>query len=398
MRFIVVGANHRDWPTGRVERFGERFEAAFMALVSAVRRRRERTRGPAEAVLLSTCHRFEIALYGDERLQAALRGALRAAGVPAKRILAREGREAALHVLRVAAGLDSVFPGEVMVMSQVKAAYARALAAGVTGPVTNRLFQRCLRACRSAREEIDGGADPRRLADAALRKVEALFPLEGVPAALIGSGPALAAIGKRLEAAGAARPLRVVRDHRGGEPGVHNLTTGRPHLPGCRLFVLDAGTLRHDLRLEELSAARDRFGEIAVLDFSLARGVDPACREMEGVYHFTRDELEPDDRLARERGDAERRAEAAVAAAGDDFLAWLADRDRDRLLAWFMEGVPAHAERAFEAAADPAEAARDLARRLSADLRRKTRRLADAAGLDLAALLSALDARHEGTV
>lgn len=383
MELTVFGVNHRDWPAGRVERFGERFEAAFLALVDAVRRHRARGTGhAAEAVLLSTCNRFETVCYGDARFCASLRSVLREAGVPGRRIATRSGREAVAHVLRVAAGMESVFPGEVMVMSQVKGAYARALAAGTSGPVTNRLFQRSLRACRAARERIDGTGDPRLLAGHALRRVAALFPLESCPCALIGAGPALASFQKALEAAGAGPVARVVRDHRGEDPQVCNLTRGRALFPRTRLFVLDATTLRHDLRLRELTAARDRFGEVAVLDYSLARGVDPACRDLEGVYHFSRDELDPLDRAAGPREDANARAEETCGLATDEFMAWLSARERERALERLLEGAAAHAEAAFAGTGVPEEAVRDFVRRVGGDLRRRLRRMLDPAPRD----------------
>lgn len=394
MHLRVTGVNHRTCPPASVERHTAKFEKVFLEVVRAVRDHRERTRGPAEAVLLSTCNRFEIVSVGDERLHARLRAILRANGVPARHLAVRDGIEAALHVLRIAAGLESIFPGETLVMSQIRAVYGRALAAGATGPITNRLFQRSLAACRSARTHIDGPADARSLAEAGLRRAATVFPLEGVPYALIGDGPAVRTFAKLLPPTGAGPGLRVIRDHHGDAPGILNLTLGRPKFAACRLFVVESPTLRYDLGLDEIRAARERFGEIAILDYSLSRGVDPACRDLEGVFHFNRDELEPTDRARGQRAAAEARATEAIEAAAGQFQAWYDQHGRDRVLAYLMEGVAERLDAALDAPRGPEAAADRFIAGLSADLRRKLKLILDAGPVDLPRLLERID--HAG--
>jgi glutamyl-tRNA reductase len=117
----------------------------------------------AETVIVSTCHRSEI--YGlserdhsDEevrRFLAEWRG-LAPADMAQSGFL-REGPEAARHLFRVAAGLDSMALGESEVLGQVRHALHVARESGSTRTVLHRLFESAVAAGKRVRSETQIG-------------------------------------------------------------------------------------------------------------------------------------------------------------------------------------------------------------------------------------------------
>lgn len=113
----------------------------------------------------------------------------------------RFGRDAALHLFRVAAGLESPLPGEEAVLGQVREAHRLAAEAGSLGPVLSTVLQRSIHAGRRVRNETALGAgvasyaelgvDAARLAERGGRGVEVV---------LLGTGRLAAAVGGELAA------------------------------------------------------------------------------------------------------------------------------------------------------------------------------------------------------
>src|SRR5205809_1181868 len=107
-----------------------------------------------EVVLLSTCNRVEI--YGTTRQATAhIKSLLQLLCAEPRdldpHIYLYEGASAVRHLLRVAAGLDSMVLGETEITGQIKNAYEIACTAGLTGRVLNRLFQRAFQATKEIR-------------------------------------------------------------------------------------------------------------------------------------------------------------------------------------------------------------------------------------------------------
>src|SRR5262249_8099453 len=136
MKLSLIGISHRHAPVEVRERVALDPKAAA-ALAGRL------ADGNGECICLSTCNRTELYTAGDGVDERALE-AIRAVG--GDEVVALSYRladhAAALHLFRVAAGLDSLVPGEGEILGQVRAAYE----AGAPGPLLNRLFRDALHA------------------------------------------------------------------------------------------------------------------------------------------------------------------------------------------------------------------------------------------------------------
>ena len=112
---------------------------------------------------------------------------------------------AALHLFRVAAGLDSLVPGEGEILGQVRDAFE----AGAHGPVLDRLFRQALHVGKKVRTETAIDESPASVSSAAAALAQQVFgELDGLPGA--------ARRGRRGERARRPGARRARRDDRGG--------------------------------------------------------------------------------------------------------------------------------------------------------------------------------------
>ena len=153
MNIVLVGISHHQAPI-------ELRERAALDSQSAAELARQLAGENGEAVCLSTCNRTELYLAAPDPVGAealALGVLAREAGTPPTELVGHlyslRGANAALHLFRVTAGLDSMIVGEAEVQGKVKRAYELALVEGATGPILNRLFRGALAAGKRARSQ-----------------------------------------------------------------------------------------------------------------------------------------------------------------------------------------------------------------------------------------------------
>jgi glutamyl-tRNA reductase len=354
MSIVLVGISHHQAPVELRERAAlDPKRAAELARTLAGER--------SEAVCLSTCNRTELYLADEspegaaEKAEAALL-ALEAELGPALYRLRDE--DAALHLFRVAAGLDSLVPGEGEILGQVRAAHA----AGATGAILDRLFRQALHAGKKARTETAIGESPASVSSAAAALAEQVFgELRGREVVLIGAGKvgelairslvsrgaSIAFVANRT--AGRAQELAV---RFGGTP----LSLDRVGDALARADVVISSTsapgwtLTRELVERSLPLRKGR--PLFLIDLAVPRDLEPSIHELDGCYLYDIDDLEAvvAETLA-DRGREAERAEKIVTEEAARFRAWQASLDVVPAIA----SLRAHAEEIRAAELDKAK-------------------------------------------
>lgn len=318
-RPYIVGANHRT-ADGRLREalFVEeaRLDEAYAAIGAA---------GLVPAALLSTCDRVELhGMAADPEAAAARAEAFLAdrAGVPPHRLDGAVYRlhdaDAVGHLYRVASALDSHMVGEAQILGQLKAAAARANAAGTMSAELDRLYQSAFQLAKRVRSQTRIGEGAVSVAAAAVRVAGDLHgDLANRRGLLIGLGDVADVMLEQFERAGLTR-----FDMTGPSRRTERVAgrAGRNFVPFDRLaealgesdVVVTAGGLgRYLVTPEVLEAALDRRRRrpVLLLDCGVPRDVEPACDRIEEAFLYSLADIE---RLA-ERGQLDRRAEAEEA-------------------------------------------------------------------------------------
>ena len=330
MSVILVGISHHRAPV-------ELRERAALDPERAAELARRLAGENGEAVCLSTCNRTELYLADDsadeaERKAEAALLALESELGPALYRLRDEA--AALHLFRVAAGLDSMVPGEGEILGQVRGAHDH----GATGAILDRLFRQALHAGKKARTETAIGESPASVSSAAAALAEQVFgDLRGRSILVVGAGKVGELAVRNLVTRGATIAFVANRTPSRAAHLAHRFGAESISLEG-----IDAELQRADVVLSSTSApgwilTREQVSRVLperrgrplfLIDLAVPRDLDPAIHELEGCYLYNIDDLEAvvAETLAGRRREAER-AEAIVAEEADRFRDWQASLD-----------------------------------------------------------------------
>jgi glutamyl-tRNA reductase len=347
MNLLLVGTSHRLAPVEVRERVALDAEGAS-ALGAGLARSRE-------AVCLSTCNRTEIYLAADDAQEAereATEALAALAGVATAELepyLYRLHREAAaVHLFRVAAGLDSLVPGEGEILGQVRTAYEH----GSVGPMLDRLFRDALHAGKKVRTDTAIAESPGTTSSAAAALAAQVFGnLDGSQIAIVGAGKIGALAARRLIKRGAKLSF------------VANRTTSRGQLLADRLGgeaipfervaevagtadILVSSTGSSDIVLTKSDVATAlpaRKGRpLLLIDLAVPRDLDPGINELPDCYLYDIDDLEAVVEETLQGREAEfAKAEAIAVAEADRFRDWLATRDVVPVIASIRERAEA---------------------------------------------------------
>ena len=334
---IVLGVSHNTAPVALRERLAltERSGKRFLQELVA----REEF---SEAVAISTCNRTEIYFVTSDpvRAEGELLGRLaRDADIRptelASVVYSPRNCDAARQLYRVTAGLDSMIVGEAEVQGQVKRAYEAALAAGTTGPLTNRLFGAALQAGKRARSETGIGRERVSVSTVAVDLArDVVGDLASRSVVIIGAGETAELTAQALADQGVrtvfvanrhADRARSLAERFGGEVG--SLDSLPARLENADIVVASTSSPHPIVGADELEVVmRARAGRpLVLIDIAVPRDIEHACGELDGVSVYDMDDLQAVVARNLEVREAEReKAEAVLEEEIQRFARWLA--------------------------------------------------------------------------
>ena len=331
MGFIALGINHR---TAGVE-VRERVSFSPEQLPDALQRLRAEA-GADEVAILSTCNRTEL-YCAQEELDAdrLVEWVARFHGMTVEELrrssYLHQDAGAVNHMMRVAAGLDSMVLGEPQILGQMKDAWQAARTAGTLGPYLDRLFQSTFNMAKQVRTDTAIGENPVSVAFAAVSLARQIFAdLRRSTALLIGAGETIALVARHLFEQGVGRIIvanrtlqraELLSEPLGGQAIV--LTQIPDILAECDVVIsstarplpiLGKGAVERALK-------QRRHKPMFMVDIAVPRDIEPEVGSLADVYLYTVDDLhEVIEENMRSRQGAAEAAERLIELGTGEFM------------------------------------------------------------------------------
>lgn len=300
MELVCLGLNHKTAPVEVRERF-----AVGNTKLGEASQNLLKMAGVPEGVVVSTCNRTEFYLAAEsapvamQRLEQSLAEKVHGHEEPFYR---HEKAEAARHLCKVVSGLDSMLLGETEIFGQVKQAYQAAHAAGATGPILNKLFQKVFSVGKKVRTQTSIQVGSTSIGNVAVELAEKIFGhLKDSEVMVLGAGEISRLTAQALVSRGAKSVIVANRTHDRAvelaaemngravrfddwlgvlkDVDVVISSTGAPH------------TIIHREEVESVRRAR-KYRPLFLIDIAVPRDIDHSVGEIEEVYLYDIDALD----------------------------------------------------------------------------------------------------------
>ena len=352
MHITVVGLSHNTAPV----EIRERLSIAEQTMEVSLQRLRADDQ-VLEASILSTCNRLEIYTllrHPEQGVTAVGTFLSEQSGLDlvelTPHLFTYHHEEAVAHLLRVAAGLDSLVLGEGQILSQVKKMFRLGQEHRSIGPILNRLLNQAVSTGKRVRTETNLGTGAVSISSAAVelaqlkvgqgRGLDELVPLDQAQVAVVGAGRMSRLLLQHLGSKGCRGVVLLNRTVERAEL----LAADFPDLPvQCRpLSDLDhclstcslvfTSTATEDPIIDAARLSRlNRRSSLLLIDIGVPRNISSDVQGIEGVGSFDVDDLQ--EVVARNQ---EARREIAAEAEG------LLEEEARLFLEWWdgLEAVP----------------------------------------------------------
>ena len=339
MHLFLLGVSHKTAPVDLRERldFSSRDVGAAVEALA--------TRSSAiESVVLSTCNRSEVYVASTAPEQA--RGDIvsflaeyhgLSPDTFTPHLFSFQDADAARHLFRVAAGLDSLVVGEPQILGQVKDAYQAASTRHCAGPVLTKLFHWSFGVGKRVRSETSLGEGAVSISFAAVSLARKIFGrLTGRRVLVIGAGEISSLTAQHLRSHGVGEMAITSRTAAHAEALAATVAGRavpwedfRSALADADIVLTATGSQRPILTRADVEAARGkRSGDaLFIIDVAVPRDVEPTVGDIEQVFLYNVDDLQTvvQENLGRRAAEIER-AEGIVAEEVAKFTAWQRSR------------------------------------------------------------------------
>lgn len=296
-----------------------------------------------EFAILSTCNRVEIYAVANENVFELLETFLSEVhGVPSADFSSATYRlmdaAAVGHLLKVAAGLDSMVLGEPQILGQVTEAYSVARRHGSAGKILSRLFQTAIRAGKRTRTETTIGHNPASISSVAVKMIaEQVADLNSARILVIGAGEMAETAAAALQKRGSVQ-ITVANRTQARAQSLANRFNGQaatleslPELLSEVDVVITSTGAPHIIINKQMveAAMNGRPGRpLVLMDIALPRDVDAEVEQISDVRRFDLDSLDAHLEVALTRREAQVPAvERILAEEQQNFMTYLATLD-----------------------------------------------------------------------
>ncbi len=294
-----------------------------------------------EGVIVSTCNRLEVYVLvknPEVALQSIINFLSQSKGLPADAfksfLYVKQNDDAVCHLMRVAAGLDSMVLGEPQILGQITSAYEAALAQNASGTVLSRLFTAAIHAGKRARTETGISVNASSISSVAAGMAESLIgSLNKQQVLLIGAGEMGAIAVRALIKRGATdivvanRTFENARELAQSWDGQAVSFQKLPEvLTQADIVITSTGAphtiLNMDL-MQDISKARAG-RPLFIIDIAVPRDVDPGVATLPNIHLRDIDDLQSQaEQNILERQSEIPMVEAIVSDESERYMEWL---------------------------------------------------------------------------
>lgn len=340
MNLVIVGLNHKTSPVEIREKLS--FPAQT---ISEPLKKLTGHYGLNEGVILSTCNRVEVlAITSDmeKGVWQIKRFLADFHSIPLEKLdehlYVHCGEAAVKHLLRVAAGLDSMVVGEPQILGQVKDSYSYAVEYNTAGVIVNKLYHKVFQVAKRIRTETRIGESAVSISFAAVELARKIFgDLSGKTVMLIGAGEMAELAAKHLINNGIKEIIVANRTYEKavelvkGFGGTAIMFREFAHyLKNADIVIASTGAttfiIKPDMVQEVMRERKQK--PMFYIDISVPRNIDPLVNNIDNAYVYDVDDLQGvvSSNIAERNKEAEA-AERIIIEEIDNFYRWIKSLD-----------------------------------------------------------------------